>query len=319
MAMTREDIAKEHARRKLARAGLDAQGNPSEADSEVQENDILEQPASSAEEVQEEDTAPQTNPFEARVQQLELQLAAANGRVGPTQAELEDYRRANTELRQQLSSRETNLQQEIQRLQSELEDRNAQVNLEELLDPDEREAFDPALLSVVTKVADAIAKKRAPKVDVRAETLKLLQERDTARVNEYRNRVLTDPTRGLHQLASLSQDQRFHQWTADDENDMEGPVRMLLAATSTEEIDRYQRIISRKIDKFKTTLKTPASRQESNPADAASRIAAGMRRNPESKMSEAEVQAKLNEAKRLSRSSSRADRAKAQSIINSLS
>lgn len=307
--MNRTELANERARKKLERAGFDEEGN------------LLATEETDIEEVEEvvEDEVDDDSHYKQRIRELESQLAAANGRVGPTQAELDDYRRANAELRSQLSGRESTYQQEIERLRAELEDRNAQVNIEDLLDEDERDVFDPTLLKVVTKLADAVAKKRIPKVDVRAEALKLLQERDTNKVQEYRNKVLTDPTKGLHQLAQLSQDPTFQQWSSEDDNDMEGPVRMLLAATSTEEIDRYQRIISRRIDRFKAARKDQASRRQGNSADAAIRLATGMRRNPDKQMSASDMQVKLAEAKRLARSPNRADQQKARALLDSLS
>lgn len=306
MALTRDEIANEHARRKLARAGFNEQGEP-----------LSPPPEDGGDEVEPEHEDPAAK-YEQELQALRDQLSAANGRVGPTQAELEDYRRANADLRARLTEKEASYQQELNRLKAEME-RTTPLTPADVLSEEEAADLDPSLLNAVMKLADAVAKKRIPQVDVRSETLKLLQEREHNKVQEYRNRVLTDPTRGLHQLAQLTQDQAFQRWSSEDDNDMEGPVRMLLAADSTEEIDRYQRIIARRIERFKAAQKEQASRHNGSPADASTRLATGMRRNPDKPLTDAETEKKLNEARRLSRSASREDRRKAQAIIDSLS
>ena len=323
---TAAEIAQQQADRRLARAGLKPDGSPlngvkptgvvvddnleDETDEERDEEDEEELEAAGGDDGEGDDARAQ------EIADLRQQLAAMQGRLAPTQRDAEDFRRLlqGEQLRnQQLQAQRD---REIQELRDQLEQRNSQISVEDVLTDEDREGIDPAMLQVVLKLADAVAQKRAPKVNARAEALAAMEERDQAKVNEHRNKVLTDPARGLHQIADLAYDAKFNAWCKEDDNEVDSVLQSLLNAKSTEEIDRYARIVSRKIAKFKEGGK--ASRTTPN-ADARTRLAAGMRRNPDPKMTSAEADAKFAEAKRLSRSSNPADRAKAATILADIS
>ena len=318
---TAAEIAQQQADRRLARAGLKPDGSPLNGvkPTGVVVDDNLEDETDEERDEEERDEAAggggdDGEGDDARAQEiadLRQQLAAMQGRLAPSQRDADDYRRL-------LQGEQLQAQRdlEIQALRDQLEQRNSQINLEDVLTEEEREGFDPTMLQVVLKLADTVAQRRAPKNNARAETLAVLEERDQARVTEHRNKVLTDPARGLHQISDLAYDQKFVEWCKEDDNEVDSVLHSLLNAKSTEEIDRYARIVSRKIAKFKEGGK--ASRTTPN-ADARTRLAAGMRRNPDPKMTSAEADAKFAEAKRLSRSSNPADRAKAATILADIS
>lgn len=328
---TAAEIAQQQADRRLARAGFNPDGSPmgstppakntppdDETDDERLAREEEEEEERQRLEAEGGDGGGDDDDERAReIAALRQQLSALQGRVVPAQRDADDFRRLlqGEQLRNQ--QLQADRDREVQELRAQLDAKNSQISLEEVLSEEEREGLDPAMLQVVLKLADAVALKRAPKVNGRAEALAVIEEREQQRVVEHRNKVLTDPARGLHQLSDLAYDQKFVDWCKEDDNEVDSVLQSLLNAKSTEEIDRYARIVSRKIAKFKEGTK--ASRRDTPNADARTRLTEGMRRNPKPKLTPAEADAKFAEAKRLSRSSNPADRAKAQAILTDLS
>lgn len=317
---TAAERAREREIDRLRRAGLDEDGNPLKDSSPEQE------PEDEAPEEQDgyddtpDATPDETEALRAELDQLRGQLSAMQGRVAPTQQELELQRAEARVLRQKLEQAERDRQDEITRLRQELEERNNPLDISEILTPEETESVDPAMLDIVLKIADKVAQRRAPKIDARAEALKALQERETQRVQEHRERVLLDPARGLHNLDILSRDPKFMDWAQSDDVDLDSTINSLLRARTENDVDRYAKIASRKIAQFHAQSKSQAGSSQSKPsgADPKTRLAAGMRRGSGQRDTEAQRDAKLAEARQLARSSSMADRKRAQAILDSI-
>ena len=252
------------------------------------------------------------DPAELRRQLAKLQadLAAANNRAAPEQQraqEMRDLWQASERARIEAEQR---AQQQIEALQAQLDAQRPAFDIRNVLSEEEISVFDESTLSAIVKISESIAKASVPKIDARSEALKVLEERDAAKVINYRNKVLNDPTRGLHQLSQLAHDPAFQAWSQEDDNDMESVVTSLLNAKSTEEVDRFAKIVAKRITKFKE--------RTSPPTDTRTSLGNGMRRSGKPRMTEAEVNAKLKEATQLSRSRNPADREKAQRILNDL-
>jgi hypothetical protein len=252
-----------------------------------------------------------------KLNRIEMDFRSLQGRLAPTQQELESYRSEARTLRLQLEQQERARQQEIEELRSQLS--TSETSLDDLLTAEERELIDPDVLQAFVKVADRVAARRQKSVDVRAETLKALQERDERRVREYREQLLIDPTRGLHNLDVLSRDPRFVEWAQSDDVDLDSTLNSLLNARTEKDVDRYARAASRKIAQFNTQSK----RQERQPADQHTadpqvRLHAGMRRSNAPRISDADRDKLLVQAKALARSGNYADRAKANDILSKL-
>lgn len=291
-----EIAAKEREDRKLLKAGFNPDGTRIEAE-ENEETEETAPPAKSAREIE-----------------LEAQLAALHGRVAPSQQQADEYRRMLTTEQDARRMETKQRDDEIKALRESLEERNTSINIEEILSEEERADLDPTMLKTIAKLADAIAKKRAPKVDTRAETLRILAERDAQNVVDYRQRVLTDPTRGLHQLGTLAYDPAFVAWSEDEDNDVNSVVTSLLNAKSTEEVDRYARIVAKRITKFKEHKNVPQQQTDTRPA-----LGTHMRREAAQKLTEEQVNQKLAQAKQLARSSSLADQKKAKELLAEIS
>lgn len=330
MATAAELAAQRHEDR-LRRSGLDADGNPVDTDDrpDTENDDRLSQddpPAGEADDgagdddddrQQEDRPDDEVARLRQELQETQERFDALHGRLAPAQQDLDHYRSETRRLQLQLNEAQGAQNQEIEDLRRQLEERDSQLNVEELLTEDERRDLDPALINVVTKLADAVARRRAPKIDARAEALRAIQEHEKQQVDRYRQQVLTDPGRGLNTLPQLSQDSRFLAWTREDDNDIDSVLNSLLNAQSTEEVDRYARIASRKIANYRSRSTT---RNDKKPAgsDANTRLRTGMRRESGARLSDRERNEKLAEAQRLARSNNAADRQKAKALLDSI-
>lgn len=249
----------------------------------------------------------------AEIEDLRRQLAALNGRVGPAQRNADEYQRLYTGERQERERETRELNARIEALNSQLEARETTIDPKELLSEDELADIDPKVIDVVMKLAQGIAKKMTPKVDPRSVTLEVLAERETRQVADYRTQVLTDPARGLHQLGTLAYDQKFIDWSQGEDNDIDSVMQSLLNAKSTAEIDRYAKIVAKRIARFKE-----ASKGGKEPTDPNRSLNRHMRRKSGERLTKAEADAKLARARTLMRSRNPADQAEAKKILDSL-
>jgi hypothetical protein len=296
--------AQERENAKLARAGLKPDGTPLNANADDQDDD------------RDDDTPDDDTPDDdnlSEIEQLRRDLAAISGRVAPVQRDADELRSRLTTEREAREREVRERDEQISALRQQLESTAKPIALSDLLSEDELKDIDPRLAELVMKMADGIAKQRAPKIDARAEALQVLDERERTRVTDHRQKVLTDPARGLHQLGTLAYDPKFIAWSNEDDNDVESVVNSLLNAKSTEEIDRYAKIVAKRIAAFKESLKS--SRQTTDPKKS---LADHMRRGAQPKLTSQEVNAKLAQAKNLARSHNPADRKKAQALLAEL-
>lgn len=309
---TLEEIERLHMARAARKAGMtpdddDEQPDTDDVDDELHEQD--QQPDEA-----QHDEAP--NPLEAEIERLRQQLDAANGRAAPAQRQAEEYRSLFDEERRAREQERHARDQEIAELREQLEARQAEISLDELLTEEERDLMDPAQLQVFKKLAEAAARRAAPKVDVRGETARFLQEREAQRLKAYREDVLTDPRKGVSALATLAGDPAFQEWTAQEDNeDFDPLVRSMLSATTEREIDRYAKAVAKRITKFNEHR---AGGKSAARADArTSRVAAAMQRRPR-RLTDDEIGDKLNEAKQLARSRNPKDRQRAKEILDAI-
>lgn len=311
--------AQQQEERRLARAGLNPDGSPMNGQRPVNQRE------------EEEDDDDDDNgdggegggsndgndgdvddPAELRRQLAKLQtdLAAANNRAAPEQQRAQEMRDLWQASERARLEAEENARARIEELQAQLDAQRPAFNVRDVLSEDEISVFDENTLNAIIKISEGIAKSAVPKVDPRAAALQVLEEREMNKVINYRNKVLNDPTRGLHQLGQLAHDPAFQAWSNEEDNDMESVVTSLLNAKSTEDVDRFAKIVAKRIVKFKE--------RTSPPTDTRTSLGNGMRRSGKPRMTEAEVNAKLKEATQLSRSRNPADREKAQRILNEL-
>lgn len=319
--MTRmQQLAQSLADRKLARAGV-----PSSEEDEAQEiTDDLAPPVEdetkveSSEDSQDEslfedegedeaesegteqdEPTPLEQELEAlrqRLTQREHELASLQGRLAPTQQRLSESETLAETYHRQLQATQAEKDAEIARLQAQIEE-NSRRDITDLLTEEEKELLDPEAVEVLIRMTDELIKRRVPKIDIEAEVERKLQERETQKIDDYRRQILSDPSRGLHELVILSENPEFNDWLKQDGNESFNlHVTALLRANSTSEIDKHARIIARKINQFKKPTQNSPKK-----ADPRQSLKDKMRRRPNRRMSEAEVKEKLAEANRLVR------------------
>lgn len=311
------DLATQLANRKLARAGLDPEGKPLKATNQNRDDDDEdgEIEDEELEDEEQEDEDEETPPLDrGEVDKLKRDLEAMQNRLAPAQRDADDYRRAHDTERREREREARENKSRIEALEELLAKNNDKVELEDLLTPEELEDLDPKIAKTLMSMADKLLARRMPKIDVRSETLKVLEEVRTQDVVAYRSQVLTDPSRGLQRLGTLAYDPEFIAWSKEDENDMDSVMQSLLSAKSTEAVDRYAKIVAKRIVSFldrKGDKKKP-------PTDVKASLRDSMRRGGKPQMTNKEANAKLNEAKVLSRSSNPKDRERAKAILASL-
>lgn len=291
---TMQELADQKEARKLARYGLSkiVPGDP---------------PSDEKPDTEPEDDAPPVNPLQAELDSLRQQFNAMQGRVAPMQQASEQYRTLYTTA----AAEKEELARKLKEVQDQLNSKASSTAIEDLLSEDEKAEIDPGVLKIVAKVADALARKAMPNVDVRAEALRVMEEREAARVQRYRAEVMNDPVRGLSELAQLAYDKAFIDWSNEDDNDVDSVVNSLVNATTTEAIDRYAKIVAKRIKAFR-------ERGKPTPTDPKVSLSQHMRRGDKAPLSKADVEARIREAKQLSRSRNAADRQRAQAILNEL-
>lgn len=325
---THADIAKRQAERKLRMAGLNSDGNPIDGQDDRDDDDRDDRDDDDQDDRDDDDQdqhgdrndddSDDHDDLRQQVRALTQQLSAMQGRVAPAQQDLEDLRRVASTQRQQLDSERQSYESQINELRAQLEKRQLEeIDPADFLSEDERADLDPQVLKALTKMAGGLVQRMTPKVDIRSETLRILQEQEQNRIKQHRQKVLTDSKYGLQKLSTLANDPRFLAWAQKDDNEVDSAVNSLLSATSTEEIDRYARILQRKLTRYQEEQKDPASRRN-NPASPRNTLAAGMRRSAGKKLTDSEMQQKLQEARRLARSPKQSDRDAAQKILDSL-
>jgi hypothetical protein len=289
----------------LRRKGLDPSGNPlgtsnTGDDGGEGNND------------DEGDGDPQPTAEQIEIANLRQQLAAANGRAAPAQQSTEEYRQLWETERRARGETEADLTARLKQLQDQIDAAKPGFDLAQILTPEEISDIDPIVLAAMTKIATSMAKNAAPKIDVEATTLQVLAKRDAQKIVDYRSRVMSDQTRGLHHLAQLAYDPQFIAWSRDSDNDVDSVITSLLSAQSTEEVDRYANIVAKRITKFRERSK------EKLPTDTRTSLGSHMRREEKPKKTAADVQAIIDKAKGLARSSSPTNRAEAKKLLDSL-
>lgn len=254
--------------------------------------------------------------LKAELEKLRQQYNALHGRLTPAQQQLEEYRRLYESERSGRETEAARLQAELDELRQQLEERDNSFDPADFLSEEERDLFDEETINLVAKVAKAAAKAAAPKVDVRSEIEKAQQELAAQKINDYRTQIISDPSKGLHELQQLAHDPAFNDWLQQDGNeDFEPLVRSLFQAQTTREIDRLGKAVAKRIARYNGGA--PEASPQSSQTDARTSLDRAAQRRPRT-LSNKDMEQKLHEAKQLARSRNPADRKRAEEIINSL-
>lgn len=306
---TLEEIEATHEARaaKKENAKLSSMEEADEAHTEQQEDDDGE--------LAEAEQNVDVDQLQEELAQVRQQLSAMQGRVAPTQQRADEYRQLYEQAERNRELESSRLQEELNSLKSRLEEQNSKIDVNELLSEDERILFDEGQLSSIQKLVDATVKARVPKLDVESAAKKALLDRDRDAVNKHREGMLNNTRRAIGSLQTLASDPEFSNWVQDNDDSFDPLVRSFLSANTKEEVDRHAKAIEKRIAKFNEQRN--AKRGGGRKTDAKTSLQKAAQRRPRSKTNE-EISDKLNEAKRLARSSRLADRKKAKEILDSL-
>ncbi|MCM1516220.1 MAG: hypothetical protein NC080_07420 [Paraprevotella sp.] len=205
--------------------------------------------------------------LEEENQRLKSQLSALQGRVAPEQQRNAALEAALLEERQRSESRMKDMQRQLDDAMAKLEEqRIKEFSVDELLSEEEKGMVDPAMLEVVKKISMAMAKQMAPKQDVDATIEAVLAKREQQQVEDYRNRVLSNPKHNVSRLLELANNDRFKEW-ADDNVDIRYAMSAFLHSKSREEVDAATSALNKRLGDFFEQTR-PKNRQAPARTDA---------------------------------------------------
>ena len=194
----------------------------------------------------------------ATVAELRAQLAAAQGRVGPLQQQLEQFR-ATAEALQTSNATLSARQQELDAAATARQAAEAAAAFDPLegMDADVLEQIDPVVLEGMRRSARAaMAKATAGIADARTIITQTLQERDTRTLKAYVNQTTADLN-----LVALGSDPRFKAFLEND-----GAADMLMHTfLQVTDLDAARDLAGRMKKMVKRFSDTPGSGVKQNP------------------------------------------------------
>lgn len=306
--------------------GNGGQGSDNDDDNDDNDDDDLDQRGQerqpSSEDQNHEGDEAEAERLRLEIARLQNELQATTGRVAPVQRQAEEYRRLWDAERQAREAQEQERNRLLQQI-ADIEARDSRITTVEQLQnaiPEEvRSLVDPQVLEAMATLAFNAAQANAPKIDVRAELQRELQERETQAVEQYRRRVMLNSSRPLSQLHMLAERPDFLAWTQEEENDdFDVMVDSLLKAKTTEDIDKYGKAVDRRLNKFLKESKQPRQAARTTDPNHRPSLENRMQRTTQGRLTDEKKQSLLKEATRLSRSRSPSDRQRAQEILDKL-
>ena len=324
-------VAQQHAANKLRRRGL-KQLESGEivpmTDEEKADGSAVDTPATetqaAVETTEDNVPAPQDNEWKNRFEKLEADHKALLGRMAPAQRDADTFRSlyetSSQELsrtREELSTQLNDLTAQLNAAQTAKQQRSIQEEIDALLDDDDKQNVDPAVLAVIRKVAGASFSKRAPEVDHRAIVQRELAEREHQSAESYRRGLLNDPAREVGNISKWSQDPEFLDYCL-EHPEVDTTIENFLKASSTANIDRFAKATDRLITAYKATKSAPVVTRVADPKGSPSVLQQALSRTASVKLTEAEARKLANEYKQLIRNRDPVSRRRADEIMAQL-
>lgn len=260
-----------------------------------------------------------------RIAQLERELAEKNhlvdsvqGRLTPIQQNYEHTRQLMDNQRLTYEQRLREQQEQLEQLRASLEEKEADIDVSEILSEDEMDLMDPDQLNAIKKIASAVSRRTSVSTDklksfIATEAEQREMQRQVREVENYREKLLNDKDRNISALPSLAYDPKFQAWQEKPENaDFRPLATSFLSAKTRDEAELYAKAVETRIAQYQGGKKKAAKS-----TDARTSLDTAADRRPK-KANLKDRQATLTEIKRLSRSGSRADREKAKELLNSM-
>lgn len=260
----------------------------------------------------------------AEMAKLRNQLKAAMGRIGPEQQRNAALEAALVAERQRNEAQMQEMQRALDTANAQLEElRTKDISVEDLLTDEEKENIDPNLLGIIKKVSVALAKHVAPKTDVKGILEQEFAKREQQRVENYRNRILSNRNLPISKIQSLAQKDDFRAWV-ENNVDVKYGLSAFLNGKSTDDIDDAVSALNKRIGDYYDQQKRSKNRQPAGTDAVTASLQNAMRREPHKgrQLQQQEFDLVNRRIKELSRSPygrSKAGQDELKQLLNSLS
>jgi hypothetical protein len=316
--------ARKRAEEKLARRGLrynDA-GDIVPIEGSQEPATQTQEPAAQEPAAQEPAAQPQdTTDYKSEFEKLKADFQALQGRLAPSQRDADTFRGLYETSSRELEAERIANQAKLDKLQQELaeatsarERKSIEAEIEDLLDEEDRATVDPAVLTVIKKVAGKFSAPKPQAFDADAEVEKALAAREKKNVDAHRNRLLADANTELGKLKALAQDPEFNAY-CEDNPEVDMTLTHFLHASTTADIDRYAKAANRLISVYRTGKSSTDSRVADPKSASTSVLQSALARTAAAKMSEEQLRAKTREFKQLIRNNTPESKAKAKLLM----
>lgn len=254
--------------------------------------------------------------WESEAKRYQQQLAALQGRVTPTQQQLAAAQQAMADMKRIQDQRDAEYQKQIEDLKQGLNQATAAAyDPFKVLTPEEQALLDPEQASVYAKMIASVAKAVPTVAESQVKQMfdKFAAEQEAKARQDYFNYLLNDPNRGLSEVPTLLNDDKFNQWLQTEEGQIAEMALRNLASAPRQDMDRLAKIARRSLKPYQDQNTAPTDSQPPGP-DLPSRLAQHVQRQPQNadQTTLAKMSARIQE---LSASRNPKDRAEAAKLL----
>jgi hypothetical protein len=256
------------------------------------------QPAQGVEDRLQQPAAPQEPDWKAEHDKLQQQMNALMGRVAPAQRDADTFRNlyeTSTREKQELADRMNALQTQLEEARTTGQRKSIEAQIDELLDEEDRETIDPAVLKIMGKLTAGLFSKQNAS-DPTATIEQVLAQREQKATDTYRRGLMADPERGVSRIVSLSQDAKFMNYVS-DHPELDSTINNFLTANDRTAIDRYAKATDRLLAAYEDSQKAPKPPTRASDPAGSQTLAAALERQPRQRLSEEEVRKLTTEYK----------------------
>ena len=278
--------AAEAIKRKMERRGLELDPATNEWVPKAGANG--EQPAQEPE--QNEPEAQDGTDWKAEHDKVQQQLNALMGRVAPAQRDADTFRNlyeTSAREKQELADRMNSLQAQLDEARTAGQRKSIEAQIEDLLDDDDRDAVDPAVLKIMGKLTAGLFSKQNAS-DPTTAIEQALAQREQKATEAYRRGLMADPDRGVSRIVSLSQDAGFMTYVS-EHPELDITINSFLTASDKAAIDRYAKATDRLLAAYEDSRKAPKPAARASDPKGSQTLAAALERQPRQRLSEEEV------------------------------
>jgi hypothetical protein len=290
--------AAEAIKRKMERRGLVLDANTNEwvaKDQPVGEAQGVENTSAPVEPEQAAVSDQPTVDWKAEHDKIQQQMNALMGRVAPAQRDADTFRNlyeTSAREKQELADQMNALRSQLEDAKTVRERKSIEAQIEDLLDDDDRDSVDPAVLKIMGKLTAGLFSKQMSS-DPTATVEQVLAQREQKATEAHRRGLMADPDRGVSRIVALSQDAAFLTYVT-DHPELDITINSFLTATDKAAIDRYAKATDRLLAAYEDSRKAPSQAARASDPKGSQTLAAALERQPQRKLSEEEARRLAN-------------------------